>query len=83
MKVKFSNHAKSQMVERKILEQWVLRTLRDPEFVREDKVDFDVKLAFCRIKEFGDRWLRVAYRQESDARFVVTAFFDRKAENWK
>jgi Domain of unknown function (DUF4258) len=83
MKIRFSNHATSQMAERKIAETWVSRALNDPEFVREDKVDREVKLAFCRIEEFGDRWLRVAYREEQNACFVVTAFFDRKAENWK
>jgi hypothetical protein len=83
MKVEFSKHAVSQMAERKIPEQWVVRVLQEPDFVRGDKSHPDVKLAFRKIAEFGGRWLRVAYKQELDAHFIITVFFDRKAENWK
>ena len=49
MKVEFSKHAVSQMAERKIPEQWVVRALQEPDFVRDDKSHPDVKLAFRRI----------------------------------
>ena len=80
MEVKFSRHAASQMFERKILAEWAIRAIASPEFVKDDVMDHEVKLAFCRIEEFGNRYLCVAHKPETQPVFVVTAFFDRNAE---
>ena len=75
----FSRHARSQITERKIERQWVVKTVSEPEFVREDANDQNVILAFRRIPEAGDRWLRVVYTARAEKVIVITAFFDRKA----
>ena len=62
---------------------WLVSTLRAPEFVRDDPRRQGIKLAFGRVKEIGDRWLRVAYVEKPTEIVVVTAMFDRKAEKWR
>jgi hypothetical protein len=49
-----------------------MRLEQDPDMVQRSR-------AFGRIKEFGDRWLRVVYETEGDVVTVVTTFFDRNA----
>jgi hypothetical protein len=39
-----------------------------------------VKFAISRIVAANGRWLRVVSAKKNDAVFVITAFFDRKAE---
>jgi predicted LPLAT superfamily acyltransferase len=77
--IEYGDHAVSQMSERKISREWVERTLHESEFVRDDKLDAEVKLSFRRIAEFGNRWLRVVYKQNGKLTHVVTVFFDRNA----
>ena len=81
--VRLSVHAAVQIPDRKIELGYVLEVLRKPEFVRDDWRHPGVKLAFGRIVQFGNRWMRVAYAEKSDGIVVVTAMWDRKAENWR
>ena len=78
-----SLHAQGQMLERKIKVEWVEAVMRAPEFVRIDKIDKKVTLAFARIPDAGDRWLRVVYKTTESETFVITTFLDRKAEKWR
>jgi hypothetical protein len=82
-RVRLSAHAKLQISDRKIELDWLLSVLRMPEFVRNDWRRPGVKLAFGRVPQFGNRWLRVAYMKKADEIVVVTAMFDRKAEKWR
>ena len=81
--IDLSLHAKQQLDERNIELAWVAATLRDPEFTRCDKFDPSVKLSFRRVPEMGDRWLRVVYAERLGRIFVISVFFDRKAEKWR
>lgn len=80
MELRFSHHAASQMSQRKLLAEWVIWTIAAPEFVRDDEMDYEVKLAFRRIMEFGNRYLCTASKPDARPVFVVTAFVDRNAE---
>jgi hypothetical protein len=71
------------MAERRIEEEWVKRTLREPDHVRPDEVRQRRSLAFRRIPEHGDRWLRVVFEETAEAILVVTVFFDRGVERWR
>ena len=81
--IRLSVHAAIQIPDRKIELDWVLKVLRKPEFVRNDWRHPGVKLAFGRVTQFGNRWLRVAYSEKIDGIVVVTAMYDRHAEKWR
>jgi hypothetical protein len=69
------------MRRRNIRLEWIEDTLRDPASERLDPRDPTLKLAFRKIPEAGDKWLRVVYRMENNIEHVViTTFFDRNQE---
>ena len=78
----FTEHAK-QMLQRRTIEwAWVEDTLRMPTSERADEKDPSLTLAFRRIPEAGEKWLRVIYRIENKhTHVVVTAFLDRNQES--
>jgi hypothetical protein len=80
---KLSAHAAIQIADRKIELDWLLAVLRAPEFVRDDPRRSGVKLAFGRVPEFGNRWLRVAYVERAGGIVIVTAMYDRTAEKFR
>jgi hypothetical protein len=80
---KLSAHAAIQIADRKVKSDWLLTVLRTPEFVRDDARRPGVKLAFGRIPQFGDRWLRVAYVERASGIVIVTAMYDRTAEKFR
>jgi len=76
VRIHFSRHADDMIVERNIERDWVHDTIRSPDFVESDPDRPDIKRAFRRIPERGNRVLRVAYAEEDHIR-VITLFFDR------
>ena len=74
----FSKHAEDMLAERRIERAWVDQTIYDPEIVETDPRRPDVKRAFRRIAERGNRFLRVAYVETENQIRVVTLFFDRR-----
>ena len=78
-----SEHASIQLPDRKLRPEWVVYVLSNPEFVRSDWRHPGVKLAFARVPEFGNRWMRVAFAEREKGRIIITAMFDRKAEKWR
>jgi hypothetical protein len=79
----FSQHALDQLDERKIDQEWAVRTLHEPEFVREDPRKGGVWRAFRQIPEAGGRWLRVVYLEKDEGQRIITVFLDRGAERWR
>jgi len=77
--LRFSNHVDVVMRERRIEREWVARTIASPAWTSTDPGDATLVRAFAPIAEREDRVLRVVYRPDGDALFVVTAFFDRGA----
>ena len=60
MRIVFTAHAKTVMVERGIDPEWVSDTLRAPEWIEPDPYRPDVERRFRRIPAFDGRVLRVA-----------------------
>ena len=74
--VVFSKHAQDVMRERRIPEEWVLRTISAP-----DRTDAPADGTIHYIKaipEHGGRFLRVVVNPTITPQRVVTAFFDRR-----
>jgi hypothetical protein len=71
-----SAHAKDMLIERKILEEWVWRTLGsyDKKRMGEDGNMHYTKV----IKECGGRVLHVVVNSDLRPNRVVTLFFDRR-----
>ena len=61
--------------------EWIEDALRNPTVVKVDERDPTLKLAFRKIEQAGDRWLRVVYRMDRNTHVIVTAFLDRGMEN--
>ncbi|MEL0602344.1 MULTISPECIES: DUF4258 domain-containing protein [Planktothrix] len=75
-----TEHARYQILKRKILESWIEQTLLYPERV-ELLADIHGNTHYLkRIQEFGDRWLRVVVNPNVEPNRVVTIFFDRRVK---
>ena len=81
--LEFTKHAQLMMSERVIRPEWVDQVMAAPERSVDDPFDNVRKLAFGRIAEFGNRWLRVVYVETDATRRIITAFFDRGEDRRK
>jgi len=77
MKFTYTDHAESVLASREIRREWVARVVNHPELITADESDATLKHRLGRIKEFGNRVLRVIINTELVPPRVVTAFFDR------
>jgi hypothetical protein len=73
----FTRHAQTMMTERGIKEEWINRTIAEPDAAEADPTQSGVLRVFRNIPENGNRVLRVVYASIGDTVRVVTAFFDR------
>ena len=77
MDFKLSEHTQDMLKERNILEEWVWRTINNPD--REDTgVDNNIHY-YKDIPEHGGRILHVVVNPHVLPKKVVTVFFDRRA----
>ena len=74
--MKHSKHFEDMLIERKIDISWVNATLGKPEKVEIHKDG--TKHFIRRIKENGNRYLRVVINEVATPTRAVTAFFDRR-----
>lgn len=72
-----SEHAKTAMRERNIKAEWVKATLAQPELSQPHEEDPELRYAFRRISEYGDRVLRIVYNETKNPTTIVTMYFDR------
>ena len=80
MPITFTRHATEVMQERDIRPEWIEKVVEAPEHLNVDAQDSARRLAFGRIAEFGNRWLRVVYVEANGEKRIITAFFDRGME---
>ena len=73
-----TDHAKTRILERNILEEWVERTISSPDLLELDSEDPTKRHAFKVIPENGDRVLRVIYNESNTPWSVISAYFERK-----
>ncbi|NOT01253.1 MAG: DUF4258 domain-containing protein [Phycisphaerales bacterium] len=79
MDLRFTQHAKDVIAERKIEVKWVERVLLAPQLVED--ADDGLRHFFARILEREGRVLRVVVDPARDAWWVVTAFLDRRMKD--
>lgn len=81
MDFKLSLHTQDMLKERDIPEEWVWRTLDNPDW---EKVGDDNNTHYFKsIEEHGGRFLHVVVNHHVKPKKVVTVFFDRKARRQK
>ena len=73
---KFSEHAYDILRERNIQESWVKSAMEHPD-KKETMPDGAVHYV-KRIKEFGDRYLRIVVNPNVEPKKIVTLFFERR-----
>ena len=76
MRLQYTQHAEEALAERKIRREWVLRVVVAP--VRTESPGDGTKHYLARVREHGNRVLRVVVNPGTDPPCVVTAFFDRR-----
>lgn len=76
MDIEFSKHARDVMRERHIPEEWVRRSIDDPD---RTETPPDGTMHYIKaIPEHGGRFLRVVVNPVVKPQRVVTVFFDRR-----
>jgi hypothetical protein len=75
--ISYSDHARTALEEREIAQEWVERTILNPEQEEPDPVHPDRIRAFRAIPERDGRVLRVVYVPSVLGCRVITVFFDR------
>lgn len=74
--MKFTKHFRNMLEERSIRQEWVDKSVSEPEKVEDHK---DGTRHFLRrIEQHENRWLRVVVNTHIRPHRVVTAFFDRR-----
>jgi hypothetical protein len=76
-----SSHAKTVITERSIETEWLERVFSKPDKLDADPDDPELKHAFGRIAEHGNRVLRVVYNASVRPITIVTVYFDRRMRN--
>ena len=75
-----TRHSKEVMSQRYIRLAWVEQVLDSPELVEADRDDPELIHHVGRIKEHGNRALRVVFNGSVSPVRIVTVFFDRKTK---
>jgi hypothetical protein len=73
-----SQHAKEVIKERDIQLRWLEQVLDRPELVEADADDPQLTHHVVRIREYGNRPLRVVFNARANPVRIVTVYFDRK-----
>jgi hypothetical protein len=76
MELQFTLHAADVIAERKLEIDWIMRAIKDADFVQD--VDDGTRHYFSRIPESEGRVLRVVVNQSVAPPRVVTVLFDRR-----
>jgi len=77
MDFELTRHASRMIDRRNIRENWIDRTLEDPDLVEPDEDDPSLEHRLRVIPEYEDRVLRVIINTEVEPPKLVTVFFDR------
>jgi len=76
--LKYSAHARTMMHERMIQEEWITRTVTDPD--RTEERHGDEKHYLRQIPEAGGKTLRVIINPQTNPHSVITVFLDRRVK---
>lgn len=78
MEYSLTRHAKDVLEERNISIKWLEQILSHSEKKEVDQADKNLEHYLGRIKEYGNRVLRVVVNKSTKPVKIVTLFFDRK-----
>jgi hypothetical protein len=78
---KLSQHARDVLEEREIPVAWLERVLNSPQRVEADADDAKLEHRLGRIREHGNRVLRVVVNKSARPPRIVTLYFDRTMRN--
>lgn len=78
-----TDHAEQRLRQRKVLLEWVERTLEQPDYTEPDPHDPHLTRAYKRMHAAGDRLLRVVYNHTVTPIRVVTVFFETPQKGQK
>ena len=78
MNLAFTEHANHALKNRLIEKQWVLETMKQPDFRQPDPNDTELERFYRKIPERGDRVLRVVVNTRLAPWRIVSVFFDRR-----
>ena len=71
-------HAEERIIERKIVLEWISRTLQNPQKPEPDPLKPNLTRVYREIPEFNNNVLRVVYDSNESPWLVITVLFDRK-----
>lgn len=74
----YTRHARDALLKRGIAEEWVMRTLDQPQLQESDVLDAALEHRLLEIPEHGGRVLRVIVNRTVTPELVITAYFDRR-----
>ncbi len=77
MNCRLTQHANAAMVKREIDPEWVNRVMLSPDYVEPDRIDERLEHRLGKIKEFGNRVLRVVVNPTLCPPLIITVYFDR------
>ena len=81
MDYELSQHARDVLEEREIPVAWLERVLKSPQRIEPDADDADLEHRLGRIREHGNRVLRVVVNKTVRPARIVTLYFDRTMRN--
>jgi len=74
--MELTKHVRDMLMERKIKEEWLWRTINAPE---RTEIQLDDNIHYIKsISEHGGRFLRVVVNSRVTPKRIVTLFFDRR-----
>ena len=71
-------HAEERRIERRIVLEWISRTLQNPQKLEPDPLKPNLTRVYREIPEFNNNVLRVVYDSNESPWLVITVLFDRK-----
>jgi len=68
----------SARIERRILLEWISRTLQNPQKLEPDPLKPNLTRVYREIPEFNNNVLRIVYDSNESPWLIITVLFDRK-----
>ena len=71
-------HAQERIAQRRIVLEWISRTLQNPQKLEPDPLKQNRTQAYREIPEYNNNVLKVVYDSNESPWLIITAHFDRK-----
>ena len=71
-------HAQERIAQRRIVLEWISRTLQNPQKLEPDPLKPNLTQAYREIPEYNNNVLKVVYDSNESPWLIITAHFERK-----